>query len=456
MPTDSTGDDGAGHAEPDAENAESGSDLEAPQKRKRPRTVLSYEVVKRWTTGERAELTEDEIKAELAMEATILMELSGQKKFPCHRALDSDLGCWKLCKTHVNKRGVTFRVYHCPMRHRCKCRKAIRVVTCNDYIELQRYGIHDRNSHDDDASKKLTYVQKVFIKEAAKTAPTLSGVAIRRNLGDHDSPEKKIAPSLKRSVQHIVYKVRKDMGAKHLGSETDDSYGNLLQFAQDNNFSELLSKHNDPEDSYHFDLFQFLVLGHEFSPQRDIVRITLSSPWMLLNALRAIIAGWGFQLNGDVTGKLCRTSVDLLQFGVNSIPHKNHVLCLAIIPSKSESEAVYGMTWDDLHTAVLDLLTYKKCAVPDCTTCGPIMELISHSEIQAFLRSARFHRYELPVETAMCDNFKGWGNFSEEALGIESGVCFPHATGDAFTFTVHSSISNFFFRQQSPPIIIRN
>ena len=87
---------------------------------------------------------------------------------------------------------------------------------------------------------------------------------------------------------------------------------------------------------------------------------------MLLNALRAIIAGWGFQLNGDVTGKLCRNSVDLLQFGVNSIPHKNHVLCLAIIPSKSESEAVYQMTWDDLRTAVFELFTYKNCQEVRC------------------------------------------------------------------------------------------
>ena len=117
MPTDSTGNAGAGHAEPDAENSDAESDLEAPQKRKRTRTILSYEVVKRWVTGDRAELTEDEIKSELALEATKLMELSGQKKFPCHRALDSDLGCWKLCKTHVDKRGVEFGVYRCPMRH---------------------------------------------------------------------------------------------------------------------------------------------------------------------------------------------------------------------------------------------------------------------------------------------------------------------------------------------------
>ena len=67
MPTDSTGNAGAGDAEQDAENAESGSDLEAPQKRKRTSTVLSYEVVKRWVTGDWAEITEDEIQAELAV-----------------------------------------------------------------------------------------------------------------------------------------------------------------------------------------------------------------------------------------------------------------------------------------------------------------------------------------------------------------------------------------------------
>ena len=141
------------------------------------------------------------------------------------------------------------------------------------------------------------------------------------------------------------------------------------------------------------------MLGSEFIPQRDILRITLSSPWMLSNALRAIIAGWGFQLNGDVTGKLCRASVDLLQFGVNSIPHKNHVLCFAVIPRATESEAVYQMTWDDLRSAVIDLFRYKDCGAPGYTTCGPILELITHSQIQAFLQSARFRRSELPVET---------------------------------------------------------
>ena len=74
MPTESTGNDGAGHAEPDAENTDDESDLEAPQKQKRPHTVLAYEVVKRWVTGDRAELTDQEIQAQLE-----LLEVEGWK-----------------------------------------------------------------------------------------------------------------------------------------------------------------------------------------------------------------------------------------------------------------------------------------------------------------------------------------------------------------------------------------
>ena len=93
-----------------------------------------------------------------------------------------------------------------------------------------------------------------------------------------------------------------------------------------------MRKHNDPQDSYHFRLFEFVVLGSQVSPERDIVRITFSSVWMILNALRAIVAGWGFQLNGYVTGKLCRKNIDLIEFCVNSIPKHNNVLCLGVIP----------------------------------------------------------------------------------------------------------------------------
>ncbi len=47
-------------------------------------------------------------------------------------------------------------------------------MTCPDFIELQRHGLYDKDSHDNDGSKKLKYDQIVSVVGAAKTAPTLS------------------------------------------------------------------------------------------------------------------------------------------------------------------------------------------------------------------------------------------------------------------------------------------
>ena len=54
-PTKASRNDGAGHADPDAEDPATQSDKEeelAPKKRRPPRHVLKYEVVKRWVTGD--------------------------------------------------------------------------------------------------------------------------------------------------------------------------------------------------------------------------------------------------------------------------------------------------------------------------------------------------------------------------------------------------------------------
>ena len=124
-----------------------------------------------------------------------------------------------------------------------------------------------------------------------------------------------------------------------------------------------MCKHNDLADPYHFKHYDFVVLCSELIAQRDIMLITVASLWMLANVLLAIIAGWGFQLNGYVTSKVCRTSVDVLEFSINSIPKRNNELCLAIISKAKESEKVYEITWDDLRAAVLLLLSLKDCGV---------------------------------------------------------------------------------------------
>ena len=103
-------------------------------------------------------------------------------------------------------------------------------------------------------------------------------------------------------IQNRVYSVRKKLNRKQPeGAEIDDSFGSLSTFAADKVWSESVRRHNDSADVFHISQFDTVVLGSETSPEFDIFRMTLSSPWMLANALRAISAGWVFQLNADGT-----------------------------------------------------------------------------------------------------------------------------------------------------------
>ncbi len=111
---------------------------------------------------------------------------------------------------------------------------------------------------------------------------------------------------------------------------------------------------------------------------------------MILNAFRAIVAGWGFQLNGDVTGKLCSKHIDLVEFVVNSIPKHNNVLCLGVIPKGTESKKIYEITSDDFRTAAVLMCSYKDCCKPGCPICGTIMEVLSAEDVQKYTSSKKF------------------------------------------------------------------
>ena len=76
------------------------------------------------------------------------------------------------------------------------------------------------------------------------------------------------------------------------------------------------------------------------------------------------------------------------------------------------------------------MTTYKDCGEEGCECCGRVMELFCKEDFKEYLESDEFKAGKVPVETAMCDNFKGWGNFSESELGIVSNVCLPHGTGN--------------------------
>jgi hypothetical protein len=106
-----------------------------------------------------------------------------------------------------------------------------------------------------------------------------------------------------------------------------DSFGGLTAFCIRSSWSELVCKHNDPAIDYHVSLYGYVVIGYELVAELDVVRINISSVWLLANALRAIVAGWNFQLCADVTSNFGNRSADLLEFSVTSIPCQNNVIC---------------------------------------------------------------------------------------------------------------------------------
>ncbi len=97
--------------------------------------------------------------------------------------------------------------------------------------------------------------------------------------------------------------------------------------------SDLLCRHNALEDDYHIGLHDFCVIGNQNLVEFNVLHMNLLSLWILTHSFSTIKAGWGFQLNADVTSKVCLKSVDLLALSVTSILKCNdNIMCLCIIP----------------------------------------------------------------------------------------------------------------------------
>ncbi len=63
-----------------------------------------------------------------------------------------------------------------------------------------------------------------------------------------------------------------------------------------------------------------------------------------------------------------------------------------------------------------------------------ITALLADAEVAAYVKSQKCKECILSVQTAMCDNFKGWSNFAQNFLGIKSNVCISHANGNVQFF----------------------
>jgi hypothetical protein len=83
--------------------------------------------------------------------------------------------------------------------------------------------------------------------------------------------------------------VQSDLTLEQLDNiKIDDSFGSLARFTEAKSFSKLIEEHNNLESHFHFNLFEPFVIGRDLNAQDDIVYITFSTIWHLLNFLRNI------------------------------------------------------------------------------------------------------------------------------------------------------------------------
>jgi hypothetical protein len=152
----------------------------------------------------------------------------------------------------------------------------------------------------------------------------------------------------------------------------------------------------------------FCVISLQNLVEFDVFRMNLSSLWMLIHTFRTIKAGWGFQLNADATGKVCRNSVDLLAFSVTSIFKHNNTMSLCVISNSTKNKHMCMVFNDELRKAVCLVASIKHCSDEACVSCGSIAQLLADADFRSFITSQKFKDCKLPVMTVMYDNFKGW------------------------------------------------
>ena len=145
-PTKVNGNDGAGHAEPDAEGTESESDAdvekqfgESTGKKRNYTGYQKYRFIKQWIIGEDAVLEDTESQHEIYTEMKKFMHASGLKKTPGHKPKETDIHLWKqYSKAYRNNRtGDWTRPFRCPLRNRCGCQAQVKLITGDNFIRLE-------------------------------------------------------------------------------------------------------------------------------------------------------------------------------------------------------------------------------------------------------------------------------------------------------------------------------
>ncbi len=68
---------------------------------------------------------------------------------------------------------------------------------------------------------------------------------------------------------------------------------------------------------------------------------------------------------------------------------------------------MYTVIYEELRKAVCIVPSIKHCCKADCFSCSITSEWLDDAEVRKCIAAQKFKDCKLPVETAICDNFKG-------------------------------------------------
>ena len=160
MPTKAIRNDGAGHAEPDAEGMQTEFDAnvekqfdESTGKKRKYSAYLNYTEVKRWSTSADSVKEPADINHEIYTPMKKFMQQSRLMKAPGHKELPTDIGLWKQYRVeYFNWRTDDWiQVMKCPLKYQCKRPAQLRIIAGKYYKLLELFGTHDENRHSVDS-----------------------------------------------------------------------------------------------------------------------------------------------------------------------------------------------------------------------------------------------------------------------------------------------------------------
>jgi hypothetical protein len=377
---------------------------------KRRRVRRKWTVIGDWDAGH---YIPSELDANILRVATERMEESGLVEWPSTRVKPTrSIGLWCLGKSYLKDMGQTsVETYYCPLSNRTKCPVQIRVTRSLTAVVLETSGgAHSQAlCHANDQSKKLNYKQRIAVAKVVKVNPKATPTDVRRAL-HHLSPSGKITAEHLRSVRSVV-KIQKKITMSVLagGAEVDNTFASIAAFGSGIWFGDILRRHNDVADDYHFDDPHKVFCIGNVAPEAagEEIFLNLANMWGILNLARAHESGWKVCMSGDGTGRLCSKQITLISLGVNSIPAKFNTLNYCIGPV--ENMDMFSQSWDGVKRTFLAVMRTWRCcsmAYNHCKTCPLVTHFRTVKAVKEAVQAERL------IHSAKSDNTDLFRNFA--------------------------------------------